>query len=328
MVNLPETYFARKLLVDSIETVRLADTAHRIEMSICPSIGNIGYDLRVNGQPILMAPPGSLADWQQKPAQAGIPFLAPWANRLDADAYWANGKRYLLNPDAVDIRRDGNGLPIHGLLLFASAWQVMRVAATQEFAEVTSRLEFWKHPQWMAQFPFAHTIEMTHRLSGGVLEVRTTIENHSTAPMPLIIGFHPWYQIPGIPRDRWQVRLPVREHYALSPQLIPTGETSSVAFPDTIPLAGRQLDDVFGGVDSNSDFELEAQGRKIAVRYGPKFPIAIVYAPQGRDVVCFEPMTGLTNGFNLAHQGLFRNLQSVPAGGIWTESFWVRPSGF
>jgi aldose 1-epimerase len=328
VVNLPETYSAQKLLVDSIETVRLTDSAHRLEVSVCPSVGNIAYDMRVNDQQILMQPPSSLGDWQRKPSQAGIPFLAPWANRLDADAYWANGKRYLLNPDALEIRRDANGLPIHGLLLFASAWQVTRLNASQDFAEVTSRLEFWKHPQWMAQFPFAHTIEMTHRLSGGVLEVRTTIQNHSIDPMPLVIGFHPWYQIPEIPRDRWQVRLPVREHYALSTKLVPTGETSPVAFPDVIPLADNALDDVFGGVDPSGAFVLEAEGRNISVRFGPKFPIAIVYAPSSRDVVCFEPMTGLTNGFNLAHAGLFKNLQSVAPGGSWTESFWIRPSGF
>ena len=127
-----------------------------------------------------LSPPAPLPDWQRKPSQAGIPLLAPWANRLDADAYWANGKRYLLNPEAAEIRRDPNGLPIHGLLLFASAWQVARLHADEQVAEVTSRLEFWKHPEWMAQFPFAHTIELTHRLSGGVLEVRTAIQNHST----------------------------------------------------------------------------------------------------------------------------------------------------
>src|SRR5208337_3045929 len=134
--------------------------------------------MRVNGHPILMAPPASIRDWREKPSQAGIPFLAPWANRLDGDAYWANGKRYVLNPDVVPLRRDANGLPIHGLLLFASAWEVEHLDAGDRAAEVTSRLDFWKHQQWMAQFPFAHTITMTHRLSGGVLEVRTAIENH------------------------------------------------------------------------------------------------------------------------------------------------------
>jgi aldose 1-epimerase len=161
---LPETYSARKLTVDSFETVRLSDTAHGVEVSIIPSIGNNAYDMRVNGKPILMAPP-PFSQWTQTKSQAGVPFLAPWANRLDGDSYWANGKRYLVNPDAVEIRRDRDGLPIHGLLLFASDWQVAALHADAQGAQVTSRLEFWKHPKWMAQFPFAHSIEMTHRLS-------------------------------------------------------------------------------------------------------------------------------------------------------------------
>jgi aldose 1-epimerase len=322
-----EQYHARKLSVDSIETIRLTDDAHGTEVSICPSVGNIAYDIRVHGKPILMMPP-PLPEWKQHPTQAGIPFLAPWANRLDPDAYWANGKRYLLNPDAVAIRRDSNGVAIHGLLLFASAWQVQRLQANEQGAEVSSRLEFWKHPEWMAQFPFAHTVEMTHRLYGGVLEVRTTIQNHSMEPMPLVIGFHPWYQIPEAPRDQWTLRLPVREHYILSPKLIPTGETAPVTLPDVISLAEHELDDVFGGVDANREFSLEAVGRKISIQFGPKFPIAIVYAPKTRDIVCIEPMTGLTNGFNLAHEGIFRGLQSVPPDATWTESFWIRATGF
>ena len=320
-------YSAEKLNIDGIEVVRLADAAHRIEVSICPSAGNIAYDMKVNGHPILMAPP-SLAEWKAKPSQAGIPFLAPWANRLDGDAYWANGKKFLLNPDAVNLRRDPNGQPIHGLVLFAADWQIVKLHADAGAAEVVSRLEFWRHPEWMAQFPFAHTIEMTHRLSGGVLEVRTSIENQSREAMPLVIGFHPWYQIPDCPRDQWTVHLPVREHYTLSAKLTPTGETTPVDLPDPTPLAGRQLDDVFGGVNSADEFWVEGHGRRISVRYGPKYPIAVVYAPQTRNVVCFEPMTGITNGFNLAHAGVYKGLQSIAPGAVWSESFWVRPSGF
>ena len=324
---MPESCSAQRVAVDSIETVRLADPAHAIEVSICPSVGNIAYDLRVRNQPILMSPP-SLGAWKQKPSQAGIPFLAPWANRLDSDGYWANGKRYNLNPGVVDIRRDPNGQPIHGLLLFTSAWHVDRLHADEHSAEAVSSLEFWRHPEWMAQFPFAHTIRMTHRLYGGTLEVRTAIENHSDQPMPLVIGFHPWYQIPGVHRDQWKIHLPVREHYTLSEKFTPTGETKPFDLPDPTPLAGRDLDDVFGGVDHAQEFSLEAEGRKVSVRYGEKFPIAVVYAPSKRDVVCFEPMTGVTNGFNLAHAGIFKGLESVPPGATWTESFWIRPSGF
>ena len=321
-------YSAQKLTVDSIEIVRLADAAHHIEVSIVPSIGNIAYDMKVNGHPVLLPPPGTLAEWKAKPSQAGIPFLAPWANRIDRDSYWANGKKYLLNPDVVNIRRDQNGFSIHGLLLFASDWRVVRLNADARAAEVTSRLEFWRHPEWMAQFPFAHTIEMTYRLADGVLEVRTAIENQSHDPMPLVIGFHPWYQITDCPRDEWKVHVPVREHYALSPKVIPTGETKPVDLPDPTPLAGRQLDDVFGGVVHSDEFYVQGKSQKISIRYGPKFPIAIVYAPRNRTVICFEPMTGVTNAFNLAHDGVYKGLQSIPPGETWTESFWIRPSGY
>ena len=275
-------YSAEKLAVDGIEVIRLSDAAHHIEVSICPSVGNIAYDLRVNGKPILMSPPGGLAEWKAKPAQAGIPFLAPWANRMDPDSFWANGKKYLLNPDAADLRRDGNGLAIHGLLLFASGWQVIKLDAGDDSAEVVSRLEFWRHPEWMSQFPFAHTIEMTYRLSNGTLEVRTAIHNESRDPMPLLIGFHPWYQIPGVPRDDWKVHLPVREHYTLSSKsgsqpakqnhrICPTRSRSQAASLTTCSAASTQT----------TNFGWKAQGKRISVRFGPKFPIAVVYAPEG-----------------------------------------------
>jgi hypothetical protein len=38
-------------------------------------------------------------------------------------------------------------------------------------------------------------------------------------------------------------------------------------------------------------------------------------------------MTAITSGINLQHEGKYSGLQSVPAGGKWTESFWVRATG-
>ena len=45
------------------------------------------------------------------------------------------------------------------------------VKADAKAAWVTSKLEFFKQPMWMKQFPFAHTIDMTYRLAKGALEV-------------------------------------------------------------------------------------------------------------------------------------------------------------
>jgi hypothetical protein len=38
-------------------------------------------------------------------------------------------------------------------------------------------------------------------------------------------------------------------------------------------------------------------------------------------------MAGITDAVNLNHAGKYPDLQTVPAGGKWTESFWIRASG-
>ena len=323
-----QPYSAERVTVDNIEVIRLSDAGRHTVVSIVPSLGNNAYSMRVNGKEVFWSPYPSLAGFQQKPVLLGTPLLAPWANRLDGDGFWANGKRYALNPGLGNLRRDGNQLPIHGLLLYAKDWQVVEMKADAAGAQVTSRLEFWRYPDWMAQFPFAHTLEMTYRLSGGTLEVRTAIHNHATEPMPVSIGFHPYYQLPGVPRDQWSVHIAARAQYVLSAKTTPTGETKPVSFPDLLPLAGRSLDDVFGDLPDGSETRLEGGGESIRVRFGPKYPVAVIYSPEGRDFLCIEPMTGPTNAFNMAHDGTYGNLQTIAPGGVWQESYWVTPAGF
>ncbi len=327
-----QPYSATKTAAGPVEVIRLADAARGIEVAIVPSIGNIAYEMKVRGKNIFWFPYDAPAELKEKPVFAGNLFLAPWANRLDGDAFWANGRKYALNPDLGNLRRDEHGKPIHGLLLFSSAWEVAALHADDRRAEVTSRLEFWKYPELMAQFPFAHAIEMTYRLEDGALEVITRIENHSREPMPLAVGYHPYFRLHDSPHDEWRVHLAAKARLVLSSQFIPTGQREPVQPPDPVPLAGRSLDDVFTNLvrDSSgrSEFFVEGKKEKISVIYGPKYSVAVIYAPAGRGFICFEPMSAITNAFNLTHAGLYDELQSIPPGGVWQESYWIRPSGF
>ena len=332
LMSIAADYSAQKAVVDGIEVVRLAHAAHNTEVAIAPSLGNLAYEFKVNGKNVLWLPYQTLAELKAKPQFGGIPFLAPWANRLSEDAFFANGHKYRLNRDLGNIRGDQNRNPIHGLLTFSPDWKVTAVGADANSASMTSRLEFWKHPEMMAQFPFAHSIEMTYRLHEGVLEVRTMIENLSADPMPVGIGYHPYFQLHDASRDQWKVHLAARDHLVLSKMLIPTGERKPVEFPDPLPLSGVALDDVFGGLvrdaSDRATFSIEGNHEKISVIYGPKYTVAVVYAPPGRQFICFEPMSAITDGFNLAHAGVYKELQNIPPGGTWRESFWIAPSGF
>jgi len=325
-------YTSEKLTVEGVEVVRLADASHKTEVMIVPSVGNNSYEMKVNGKRVFWSPYNTVAEFKAKPVNLGNPFLAPWANRLEADSFYANGKKYILNPALNSFRYDGNHKPIHGLVMYSPDWKVVSVKASGKGAEVTSRLEFWRHPDWMAQFPFAHNIDMTYRLQDGVLEIETVIDNQSTEAMPVGIGYHPYFTLHDAPRDAWKVHMPAKEHLVLSNVLIPTGDTKPVAFSDPQPLSGIQLDDVFGGLvrgsDGRAEFSVQGVKEKISVFYGPKFPIAVVYAPKGRDFICFEPMSGPTNVFNMAQAGTYKGLQTIPAGAKWHESYWIQPSGF
>jgi aldose 1-epimerase len=323
------------------DVVRLQDAKTQTHVSLIPSVGNVAFDMSVKGQPILRFPYASVEEFKKAPRLSGIPFLAPWANRLDELGFYANGQHYAFNAELGNVRGPH---PIHGLLSSAAGWEVVALKSDATAAWVTSRLEFFRQPAWMAQFPFAHTIEMTYRLSDGTLEVATRITNQSAVPMPVAIGFHPYFQLTDSPRDDWTVSIGARAQWVLSSDKIPTGETRPIdrftPNPEQIALRDLSLDDVFGDLvrDGSGRAVMSVKGRsqRIDVLFGPNYRAAVVYAPpaggrgaaQAQGFICFEPMAAITNALNMAQRGLYKELQSIPPGGVWKESFWIRPSGF
>ncbi|MGD1091762.1 MAG: aldose 1-epimerase [Bryobacteraceae bacterium] len=298
---------------DEIVHLQDGDTS----VSIATSFGNNAYSMLVGGWEFLRTPE-PLDKWRATTQLGGIPLLAPWANRLDGETYYASGAQYRLNPGLGYLRYDANHLPIHGLVLFTDRWKVTNL----ERASVTSRLEFWRFPQWMAQFPFAHTIEITHRLSGTTLEVETAVENHSAEPMPLSLGFHPFFQLSGSPREEWMLQLAARELVVLSDKMVPTGERKSLTLPNSMRLADQSFDDVLTSL-TGAEFSVQGENQRLRVRVGPRYPVVTFYTPPHGAFVCFEPMSAQTNAFNLTHAGVDAGLQYIAPGGVWRESFWI-----
>jgi aldose 1-epimerase len=221
---------------------------------------------------------------------------------------------------------------------------------------------------------------MTYRLQDGVLEVRTRIDNLSVEPMPVAIGFHPYFQLTDSTREDWTLSVGAKTQWLLAQNKIPTGETEPIEklFPDphAVPLKDFDLDHVFG------DLERDPQGRAVMsvkgktqqldVVVGPNYRSIVLYSPNpanapggggggrgrgaggqnpaaapaptavspsvpltgtnpnvpNRGFIAVEPMVGITDSMNLAQKGLYKELQSIPPGGTWQESFWLRPKGF
>jgi aldose 1-epimerase len=330
------------------EVVRLSDRDSDTTVSILPSVGNIAFEMQVKGHNILRFPYATLADFKASPNLTGIPFMGPWANRLDEQAFYANGRRYPFDMTLGNVR---GAIPIHGFLTTTDQWRVTEIRADDDSARVTSRLEFFRQSSWMRQWPFAHVIEMTYRLAGGDLEVETVITNTGAEPMPVAIGFHPYFQLTDSLRDEWTIAIGARRRWVLDANKVPTGETVSTeqlfANPASSPLRDYNLDDVFSDLvrDSDGRATMSVWGRKqrVDVIVGASYRSVVVWAPspsgtgrggQGpsppaeRNFICFEPMAGITNALNMAHRGKYGELQTIAPGGTWRERFWIRPSGF
>ena len=324
-----EPYSVRR----SGDVIQLVDAANDTTVSIAPGVGNIAFEMRVKGHDILHWPYKSIEEFKAKPGLSGIPFLAPFANRLDEPAFYANGRRYAFDTELGNVRAP---IPIHGFLQYASQWQVVEAKADPRWARVTSRLDFFRQPSWMKQWPFAHRIEMTYVLRDGTLEVLTKIDNMSAEPMPIAVGFHPYFRLTDSPRDEWTISVGALKRWLLGPDKLPTGQTEPIdrLFPNpkAAPLRGHDLDDVFGElVGDRKEWptaSVTGKAQRLDVVMGPRYRSLVIWAPRGRPFICFEPMAGITNAINLAHKGVYQELQSVKPGGTWQESFWIRPSGF
>ena len=357
------------------DIVQLRDMKTGTTVSVMTSVSN-AYEMVVKGQNLIRMTFATVDEFRARPGLNGIPLLAPFANRLDETAFYANGKKYNFDLELGNIR---GPIPIHGYLSGAKDWKMVEARADANAAWVTNQLDFYRNPQWMQQFPFAHTLTMTYRLQDGVLEVRTRIDNLSLEPMPVAIGFHPYFQLTDSTREDWTLSIGAKTHWLLAQNKIPTGETEPTEkmFPDrqAVPLKDFDLDDVYSDLERDAQgravMSVKGKGQQLDVLLGPNYKSIVLYSPNpanarggggergrggqnagapaapppapatasvpltgtnpnvpNRGFIAIEPMVGITDSMNLAQKGLYKELQTIPPGGKWEESFWLRPKGF
>ncbi len=260
-----------------------------------PGAGMVCCSLRLAGAELLGQRKG-LLPYAQHGSTMGIPLLHPWANRLARMGYRLGDVDVSLPSDSPHIHDDGQGLPIHGLVSGCSAWQIETAEAGDGEARLAARLDFAAQPELLELFPFPHELVMDVTLAESSLVVRTTLRATGERRVPVAFGYHPYFQLPDLPRCDWQVTLPVRRRMRLDERCLPTGVTEPVG-PVSGPLGETVYDDLYTEIAPDPVFVLAGGGRRIEVAFGEGYPVAVVYAPANDDVVCFEPMSAATNPF-------------------------------
>lgn len=231
----------------------------------------------------------------------GIPLLYPWANRLGANTYEAEGKTVTLTAGEYGVRADPNGLPIHGVLAAFPNWRVTHESGH----ELTGEVDFTEDEELLASFPFPHRLALTITLSQRTLRMRVSVTPTGEQAVPLCFGFHPYLQLPDVSRDRWIIETPAMRHLTLDDKGLPTGE--AVVQPAlSEPLGDRAFDDGYDQVADSATFAVSGGGRRIEVHFEEGYPAAQIFAPPGESVVCFEPMAAVTDALR---RGGYRSAQ-------------------
>jgi galactose mutarotase-like enzyme len=308
-------YGVQMTRVAGMRAWRLCDYGADLHGTWVPGAGMIGASLVHRGGELLW--PGlGVRTYVRDRKFMGIPFLHPWANRLGGFSYRAAGREVVLD-QSDPLLRLNQGLPIHGVLNGVRWWTVREVSADSERARLMASLEF-DRPELLAVFPFRHRVALAVQLSGGAVEIQTTVTAVGEDPVPISFGFHPYLQIPGVPRAQWSVSFPVRRRLVLDQRMIPTGETEP-AEPITGPIGERTWDDPFDLIEPGAQFAVHGGGRTIELHYTEGYPFAQLFAPPGTGYLCIEPMTARTNA--LADAGA--QLRLIPAGEQWTATFKI-----
>jgi aldose 1-epimerase len=292
-----------------------------IAVRFVPQAGMVATSLLHRGEELL-GQRGGLEAYVAERKTMGIPLLYPWANRLEGMRLDVAGREVVLDRISPPLRVDDNGLPMHGLLAGIAGWEVEHHEPRGDGARLAARFDLAAHPDLVAAFPFPHELLFDARLVGPTLTITTSVLASRDSPVPIAFGYHPYFVLPGVPRDEWEIAVPVTEALRLDHRMLPTGETVMAHVADG-PLGARTFDDAYVAPADRAPFVLAGGRRRIEVRFDDGYPYTQVFAPAADDVIAFEPMTAPTNALA---SGV--DLPIVPAGERFDAAFTITVTDF
>jgi aldose 1-epimerase len=296
---------------EGFDSITLTSADGTTTAEFVPEANLLCCSLTVDGHELLDRRRGVRA-YAEQGKTMGIPLLYPWANRLARFGYRAAGKEVTLSEEDSRIPRDGNGLPIHGVLPGLLRWELEDGGAPDSLAAVLQ----WRAGELLELFPFVHEVRVGATVGRSELRVTTTV-TAADGPVPVSFGYHPYTRVPAGSRDDWLVTLGATDRIVLDDSSIPTGERAPIDRM-SFGLDGVSLDDAFDAAPEGTAFEATAGDARLTVEFLGGYSFAQVFAPAGQEFICFEPMTAPTNALNSGE-----GLTVVEPGGSYRAAFRI-----
>lgn len=295
-----------------MEPVVLKDSATGSTAHVAPHLGFNCYEFRavVDGRVVNVIDAASdFLSGNQRPSGHGIPILFPFPNRIRAGRFEWKGRQY--NLCESDAATDGNGNAIHGFCL-DQPWRVTDRGNQHVVGEFQLSVDA---PQRRDLWPADFSIQIRYALNGATLRADVRIANPDNVSLPFGFGTHPYFRLPLAAESdpsHCLIEASAAEQWELT-DCLPTGSRQPVPSDKDLREGARyselQLDDVLTGLQPEGgrhEFLIidERAGLQVSQRCDPAFRELVVYTPPGRNAVCLEPYTCVTDAANLQPRGI------------------------
>jgi aldose 1-epimerase len=163
-------------------------------------------------------------------------------------------------------------------------------------------------------WPSRTFVQMTATLRSSEFELSVTAQNTGREPLPIGIGWHPYFAIPSGDREHARLHVPAARRALVTnyDDVFPTGEIVDVAGTpydftpaDGAPLGSQYFDDMFVDLEKTSAGYTEIELHDAASRYLMRLTALSrhvnavqVYSPPGRPFVAIEPQFNWTDPFS------------------------------
>ncbi|MCX7747552.1 MAG: aldose 1-epimerase [Clostridia bacterium] len=248
--------------------------------------------------------------FKARPHVYGIPVLFP-PNRIEAGTFKVGEATY-----HFPINDSSKENHIHGFLRHRP-WEVTKMAADGDTAEVEVTTNADKNTEFFAHFPHEFEFKIQYILSSEGLMQKIFITNQSERAMPMGLGFHTAFNVPFHPESSGQdVRLivSVGEKWELNEKSMPTGKLIPLDQEETQyrgegikPVGKPMLDhytaraiDMNGKKFNGAILMDESKGLKLVYEVSKEYKHWMIWNDTGsQGFVCPEPQTWVVNAPNI-----------------------------
>lgn len=210
--------------------------------------------------------------------------LVPFSNRIANGRFAVGGHEVRLLPNFPSA---DHSHPLHGFG-WLTAWRVMRHGSSELVIE---------HDHSAGEWPWSYRAEQRLILDDDGLMMTLTVNNRSDAPMPLGLGFHPYF-----PRDaQTRYRGLHRGEWRNDGECIPRTHDERAIVRDWwegAPVGTRAVDTVYTGREGALEIAWPERGMRLILDGSDRLAHTVVYSPAEQDYFCVEPVTNETDAFN------------------------------